>query len=201
MMRPFAASFTKHNENERWGPSRPTTAQSEISPSRCRRTFRNVPSAFEFETRLIKNNPQLSEGRRAPSTGECDLRIPTLHTLHTEEIASWERSEKGTPTSLKPFPDYIIRRDIFETPPADLGRTPRQPGPKHYVVPMANNDTGSKTENCHWGKTVSFFDKSRKLNLRPSLGGQGQRCSLNWNSREDGEIGERSFGEPRLKFS
>ncbi|GBN26902.1 hypothetical protein AVEN_167701-1 [Araneus ventricosus] len=40
---------------------------------------------------------------------------------------------------------------------------------------MANNDTGSKTEICHWGKLSPSSTNREKLNLRPRLGGQGQR--------------------------
>ncbi|GBM40047.1 hypothetical protein AVEN_81262-1 [Araneus ventricosus] len=50
-------------------------------------------------------------------------------------------------TPLKPFPDYIIRRDLFETRRRlTSGEHPSNQDQKHCVVPMANSITGSKTE-------------------------------------------------------
>ncbi|GBN14712.1 hypothetical protein AVEN_232348-1 [Araneus ventricosus] len=45
------------------------------------------------------------------------------------------------PTPLKPFPDYIIRRDLFETRRRlTSGEHPSSQDQKHCVVPMALRD-------------------------------------------------------------
>ncbi|GBL98438.1 hypothetical protein AVEN_128553-1, partial [Araneus ventricosus] len=94
---------------------------------------------------------------------------PTSHEKvdWTSQIASWRQSEKGVPTPLKPLPDCIIRRDLFETRRRLTSSGHPSSQKMHCVVSIANSIEESKIEFCHWEKRSPLRQMKRAELVTP----------------------------------